>query len=210
MAEWRFWGGWSPAELRARLAALDRLERNFVEPVDALPEAPGWRLLGSEAVIATEPPGPPQPEGPFVRARAGVEGYRFSDPRIVAGHFDPTIPLERRRMLLEMKAAGLHFLCGAAVSAVRSESDDERTVFGFRYETLEGHIERGAEWFLLTKEHDSGRIHFRIAAAWRPGDFPNWWSRVGFAFVARHYQREWLRLSNERLALIASGGVLSA
>lgn len=205
MAEWRLLKGWSPAELRDRIAALEGLERNFPEPVDELPDEPGWRLLDSEAIVATEPPGPPLPAGPFVRARAGVEGYRFSDPRIVVGHFDPAVPLERRRMLLELKAVGLHYLCGVAVGAVRSERDDSRTVFGFRYETLEGHIERGAEWFLLTKEHDSGAIWFRIATAWKPGEFPNWWSRVGFAFVARHYQRDWLRLAHERLAVIASG-----
>lgn len=209
MAEWRFLGGWSKADLAARLAALDGLERNFVEPVEELPSEPGWRLIDSETIIATEPPAPPQPAGPFARARAGIEGYRFSDPRIVAGHFDPERPLERRRMLLEMKAVGLHYLCGVVVGAVRSESNESRTVFGFRYETLEGHIERGAEWFLLTKEHDSGAIRFRIATAWKPGEFPNWWSRVGFAFVARHYQREWLRLAHERLAVIASGAELS-
>lgn len=205
MAEWRFLGGWSRAELAARLAALDGLERNFAVPVEELPTAPGWRRFEWDTIIAREPPGPPIPAGPYERARAGVEGYRFSDPRIVVGHFDPGVPLERRRMLLEMKAVGLHYLCGVAVGAVRSERDDSCTVFGFRYETLEGHIERGAEWFLLTKEHDSGAIWFRIATAWKPGEFPNWWSRVGFAFVARHYQRDWLRLAHERLAVIASG-----
>ena len=29
----------------------------------------------------------------------------------------------------------------------------------FRYDTLEGHIERGYEWFLLTKDHATGGIH---------------------------------------------------
>lgn len=208
MAEWRFLGGWTKAELAARLDTLAELERNFTEPVEELPAAPGWRLIDSETIIATEPPGPPLPGGPFARARAGIEGYRFSDPRIVTGHFDPTVPLERRRMLLEMKAVGLHYLCGVAVGAVRSESDESRTIFGFRYETLEGHIERGAEWFLLTKDHATGAIRFRIATAWKPGEFPNWWSRIGFSFLAHHYQREWLRLAHERLAVIAAGGEL--
>lgn len=205
MTEWRFLRGWSEAELRERLAALEGLERNFSDPVDALTAARGWRRREMEAVVATESPGPPEPGGAFERARDGVENFRFSDPRIVVGHFDPAVPLAQRRMLLELKAVGLHYLCGAAVGAVRSERTDERTVFGFRYETLEGHIERGAEWFLLTKDHGSGTIRFSISASWRPGDFPNWWSRVGFAFVARHYQTDWFRRAHERLALIATG-----
>lgn len=205
MTEWRFLRGWSETELAERLAALEGLGRNFSGPVEELTPARGWRRREMQAIVAREAPGPPEVGGAFERAREGVENFRFSDPRIVVGYFDPAVPLARRRMLLELKAVGLRYLCGAAVGAVRVEQTDERTVFGFRYETLEGHIERGTEWFLLTKDHESGAIGFSISAVWQPGDFPNWWSRVGFAFLARHYQTEWFRRALDRLALIATG-----
>lgn len=204
MAEWRLARGWSDAELRDRLAALDRLERNFgVEP-DHLHADETWRHYRSEARVGVEPPGPPVEDGPFERMVPAVAAYRFSDPDIVEGHFDPDVPLLGRRMLLELKPLFLRYLCGTVVGATRYDSNDERTTFGYRYETLEGHIESGAEWFLLEKDHATGVITFRIDAHWRPGQFPNWWSRLGFSILGQHYQRRWHRAVQRRLAAIGA------
>src|SRR5690606_23264095 len=67
------------------------------------------------------------------------------------------------------------------------------------YDTLPGHLETGSEWFLVTKAHADGSIRLRIQASWRPGEFPNWWSRLGFALVGRRYQRAWHRLAYLRM-----------
>ena len=109
---------------------------------------------------------------------------QFSVPAIVLVHFDPAEPLLWRCMLLEVQVLGLHYLCPAVVNRVTDEAD----VFGFRYDTLEGHLERGVEWFLLTR-NDQGQIRFRIEARWQQGEFPNWWSRVGFIVLSGYYQR---------------------
>ena len=117
--------------------------------------------------------------------------------------YDPEAPLLGRRMLLEVKVLGLRYLNGTLVSAVRTETGDGQTVHGFRYDTLAGHIECGAEWFLLTKEHATGEVRFEIRARWRAGEFPNWWSRLGFRLLARHYQRRWhVRAHHRLLALM--------
>jgi uncharacterized protein (UPF0548 family) len=92
-------------------------------------------------------------------------------------------------MLLEIQVWGQRYLCGVVVGALSDERHPDRTVWGYRYDTLAGHLEAGAEWFLLTKDHATGEIQFRIEARWREGQFPNWWSRVGFALLARRYQR---------------------
>ena len=192
MAELRLGRGWTEAELEDRLALLHGVGRNFPEPVEEIGHLPGWSGYSSESVIARVHSGPPEPEGPFERGRIAIANYEFSDPRIVIAHFDPDVPLEGRRMLLEMRALrALHYLGGVVIGAVRSETGGGESVFGFRYDTLEGHIEQGAEWFLLTKDHASGDLRFRIEASWRPGQFPNWWSRLGFALVGRRYQRIW-------------------
>lgn len=201
MAEWRIGRGWTEAELAERLDNARSLERNVSDPPEEMTTATGWNQYYSEAVIAREPPGPPEQDGAFVRARRGVAHYEFSDPRIVTAHFAPGVPLQERHMLLEVRAFRvLHYLSGVVVGAVRSESTDDETVFGFRYDTLEGHIERGIEWFLLTKDHATGAIRFRIEAAWLPGQFPNWWSRLGFAVVGPLYQRIWHRRAHALLA----------
>jgi hypothetical protein len=206
MAEYRIGRGWSEAELRERLVAAGALSLNFSDALDEMTLDRGWHQYYSEATVAAEGPGPPEPDGPFERGRVVVANYAFSDPRIVIGHFDPAVPLDGRRMLLEMRAfRALHYLAGVVVGATRSEAADGQTVFGFRYDTLEGHIEEGAEWFLLTKDHATGAVRFRIEAAWRPGQFPNWWSRLGFYWVGLRYQRIWHHRAHALLAGLMRG-----
>ncbi len=203
MSEWRFLRGWTDAELRDRLRGLHALERNFEYDRASMTAAHGWHGYSSEALLATERAGAPAEDGFFERGWLAMRNFQFSDPTIVTAHFDTDAPLRGRRMLLEVKVLGLRYLNGTMVSTVRTESTDRETVHGFRYDTLEGHIECGTEWFLLTKDHESGEIRFAIRARWRPGDFPNWWSRAGFHVLSRRYQRRWhVRAHHRLLALM--------
>ena len=102
-----------------------------------------WQHYDSEAVIARGG----DVDERFARAKTALTTYQFSDPAIVVAHFDPAAPLLHRRLLLDIKIWGLRYLCPALVSTVRDEAD----LFAFRYDTLEGHIERGVEWFVLSK-----------------------------------------------------------
>lgn len=198
MAEWRFGWGWSDGAMEKRLRALHAVDRNFDLDEPKTPEL-GWRRHESETTVGRERAGPPEPGGAFERGRDIVARYEFSDPGIVTAHFDASAPLEGRRMLLELKALGFRFLGGTVVSAVRQETSDVETVFGYRYDTLTGHVERGWEWFVLTKSHATGDVRFRITADWQPGDFPNRWSRIGFGLVGVRYQRKWVRRAHARL-----------
>ena len=168
----------------------------------------GWTNDGAHSVLGQEAPGAPLPDGFFSRARQALINYDFSDPNIVVGHFDPDAPFVARTMLLEIKVWGLHFLSGVRVHSVRDEviknELENKTVFGFRYDTLEGHIERGFEWFLLTKDHDSGAIDFKIEAHWQLGDFPNWWSKLGFKLVGERSRERWRRSALERLTRLGN------
>lgn len=204
MTDWRFLRGWSEQELARGLEARRALDLNF-DPDTPNPIHEGWRSAAVETPIARERPGPPEPGGAFETAWRAITDYAFSDPRIVVGHFDPSEPLQGRTMLLELKALGFRFLAGTRVGATRYETGDHETVHGYRYDTLRGHVEAGWEWFLLTKSHATGEVRFRIEAEWRPGDFPNAWSRLGFHLLARHYQRRWTRRAHQRLRRIAAG-----
>lgn len=206
---WRFGREFAANELREELFALDERECNV--PARLQPGAStGFETHCSEAIIAQEPPGVPCEGGPFERACKLTACFEFSDPRIVVGHFDRRRPLLGRPMLLELKALGFRFLAGVRITALRQEVNAHGTVFGYRYDTLAGHPETGAEWFLLCKQHDRGDVSFRIQASWRPGDFPNWWSRAGFELLGRRYQRAWHRLAHLRMRrLLASSEVLA-
>lgn len=205
MAEWRFGKRWSERELQGRLKQLKGARRNFEEDPESLPVA-GWSTYSSEAVICMCDPGMPRPNGPFERGREALARYEFSDTRIVRAYFDPAVPLTDRRMLLQISAFRLlNYLSGVVVGAVRSDRSDDETTAGFRYDTLEGHIERGTEWFLLRKEHDTGAIRFRISACWRPGELPNWWSRLGFRICGPHYVRRWHSHAHQIMSTIVRG-----
>jgi uncharacterized protein (UPF0548 family) len=198
MAEWRLFTRWSGAALNARLEGLSDKCVNFDEMDEAeMTGERGWHHYHSEAVIAHGA----DADGRFARAKTALATYQFSDPAIVVAHFDPAAPLLHRRLLLEIKIWGLRYLCPAYVSIVRDEAD----LFAFRYDTLDGHIERGVEWFILSKA-ESGEIRFRIEARWRRGDFPNWWSRLGFIMVGGFYQRRWHRRAHQRLSVLAYYG----
>jgi uncharacterized protein (UPF0548 family) len=197
MAEWRLWSHWPAAAVKARLEQVRTVNVNFDAVEDDMTGERGWHHYHSEALIANEAPGDER----FTRARTALANYKFSDPGIVRAHFDPETPLLGRRLLLEIQVLGLRYLCPAVVNRVREEPD----VFGFRYDTLEGHIERGVEWFLLTR-NERGEIRFRVEARWRKGELPNWWSRLGFIVLSGHYQRKWHRRAHRRLSLLAHYG----
>lgn len=208
MAKWRLLRGWSEAELAAELERIADLPRNFDADYEEMTVERGWNQYFSESVIALEPPGPPLETGPFRRAEIATSSYHFSDPTIVVGHFDPATRLLGRRMLLEMKAIRtIHYLAGVVVGAVRLEEGEGEHTFGYRYDTLDGHIESGSEWFLLTKIFETGEVRFRIEAAWLPGQFPNWWSRTGFHWLGPYHQRRWHHAAHWRLFQIAYGGM---
>jgi len=203
MALWRFGRGWSDATMKGYLAELASRTVNFNVPLREMTPENGWRLDGDDAVLGHEPPGPPLPDGLYARAKQGLMNYDFSDPKIVVGHFDPQKPFVGRDMLLEIKVLGLRFLSGVRVHSVREEDDGRLTLFGFRYDTLEGHIERGFEWFLLTKNHETGEVRFKIEAHWQLGEFPNWWSRVGFHLVGNRFRELWRHRAPARLRRLA-------
>jgi uncharacterized protein (UPF0548 family) len=203
LSRWRFGRGWSEEVLRRYLAEVRERRPNFSTAPEEMTPENGWTVDRCREAIGREPPGPPIARGLFERARSASVNYDFSDPHIVVGHFDPSTRFLGRDLLLEIKVFGLRFLGGVRVTSVREENDAGRTVFGFRYDTIEGHFERGSEWFLLTKEHATGEVTFEIEAHWRPGDFPTWWARIGFLVLGERFRELWRRQAVRRMRCLA-------
>src|SRR6187402_2643707 len=124
---WRWGRGFHRAELDARVAGLAGCPATGPSSEADAARDPSWNHYYSEALIAREGAGPPAADGPFERARSFVTSYGFSDPSIVQGHFKSDSELCGRRMLLELKVLGLHFLCGVVVRDTRDETNAERS-----------------------------------------------------------------------------------
>ena len=197
--EWRFGNGWTDEALSKRLAALAATARDAASPGRPGRVGHHLRRVVSTEVLARERAGVPERGGVFDRACDLVAAYELSDPGIVAAHFDRAAPLLNRPMLLEIKVLGLRYLCAVVVSDVVAGANAHETWFGFRVDTLAPHLERGSEWFIITKNHRDGTVRFSISALWEPGQFPNRWSRLGFKLLARRYQRAWHRRAFRRL-----------
>src|SRR5689334_15149554 len=106
-------------------------------------------------------------------------------------------------MLLQLRFHGLRFHGGVRVSEVYDEEReaDGRTarVWGWAYQTLEGHLEMGQMDWQVWKWLDSGEVEFRIHAYSRvaPGRHPI--VRLGFRLFGRREQLVFLRSTLERM-----------
>lgn len=206
MARWKLLRGWTAGAIRDGLEEARGLQPSVSEPWEGLTLDRGWIHVASQAVIARERPGAPTPGGAFTRAIRLVTTLQFSDPRIVIAHFDEQDPLPGRSVLLEVQALGLHFLCPVRMDEAGAEDTPAEARSGCGLSTLKGHIERGRERFLLSKDLATGEVRFQISARWRAGDFPNGWSRLGFHLLGRRYQRAWHRLAHSRLRRLLREG----
>ncbi len=198
MAHWRYGRGWSKREIRQYLGELEQCEVNFQVPLDEMSEEAGWKQDQLEASLGHDRGGEL-----FERAKQALCGYEFSDPSIAVSYFDPEAPLLGRNMLLEFRAYGFHFLNGVRVRKVTEEPHAHGRIFGYRYETLRGHIESGVQWFTLLEDARTGEVRVRIEDCWQLGDPPNWWSAAGFVVIGEHFRERWRHRAVERLRRVA-------
>lgn len=195
MAEWRFGRGWSPEELRQSLDGLTRCSVNFRTPFEEMTRKNGWTVERCQSRLGNVARNP----AAFRRVKQALIAYNFSDPRIAVAYFDPDAPLRGRQMLLEFRAFGFRFLNGVRIQEVWDEAGERQVSFGYRYDTLEGHVERGSQCFLLTQDLLTGEIRLHIEDRWQHGDFPNWWSKIGFTLVGGAFRRLWRSQIPKRL-----------
>lgn len=174
---------------------------NFEPPDDDTPPE-GWHHDDVHVELIAEPPGPPLERGSWSHAREFVRAYRFPDPGLIQGHYDPEAPLEGRTMLLRGHFLGLEFPFGVRISRAFEETRDTPEgplrVWGYSYRTLEQHFERGEITFMVGKYMDSGRVIFRIHSYSQRAHIPNPLFRVGFRMFGRRLQTRFTRTALAR------------
>ena len=184
-----------------QLQALKDLGINYeVADPGELTEANGWRVDSYEAELPSEPPGPPLDDGSFAIARSVVQDYSFVDPGLIRGYYDPSAPLLGRVMLLKVTVFGaFKFEFGVRVNKVIDEERGEESIWGYAYQTLQGHFEMGEITFEVAKNRKSGRVLFRINAYSKLGAIRNLVYRVGARLFARRLQLRYAEYALKRL-----------
>ncbi len=197
------------------LDALRDLPLNYdpaAAPVDGV--AVGhWHVDSAVAVVGSERPGPPVPDGAWERACLLVRRYEFSDPSIMRAFYRPDDELLGRDMLLEGRFAGLRFYLGVRVTSVvdetRGSGDLTERIWGWGYQTLQGHLEEGRLSYEVIKNLASGAVSFRVSGYSRRAPLPNPVIRLGFQVFGRWTQTRFydavLRRLRDHLAAARRG-----
>ncbi len=186
--------------------ALHRLgERSFnYDPAGQPSRGGGWHVDTLRRMVAREPPGPPLPGDAWESACLLVAHYEFSEPRIVSAVFRADDELMGRDMLLRGRFYGLQFLLGVRVTTVIDETRGSKRVWGWRYRTLDGHLEQGEMCYEVCKDLHSGDVEFVITGYSRRGPIANPIVRFGFRLFGRWTQLRFYRACLARMASLVS------
>lgn len=186
-----------------RLDIVDAWRRLESAPVNYSPSEvrrPEWNFDTHRSPLPAEPTGPPEEGGPWENARRLVRDYEFSVPGLVRAFYDPAEPLAGRNMLLEARFHGLHFYCGVRITSVVDETrDNGDRVWGWAYETLEGHLERGRVSYEVVKGSDTGRVEFVVSSHSQAAPTLDPLTGLGWRVFGRRTQLRFYRSIGRRL-----------
>ncbi len=192
-------------KVRRMLAELPDRAVNFDPKVlERVPREPGWQITELCQQLPSEPPGDPVDGGSWQIARQLMRGYEFADPSIVRAYYAPDVELRRRNMVLELRAFGVFRLyVGVRVSAVydrRQEVDGRQVlIWGWSYQTLQGHIEMGQMDWEIWKWLDSGEVEFRVHAVSKYAKVPNPIVALGVRMFRSHERKVFLDSTKTRM-----------
>jgi uncharacterized protein (UPF0548 family) len=171
-------------------------------PQDGRPDG-HWHVDSGDTVVGREPAGAPVPGGVWETACLLVRQYEFAEPRILRAVYRASDDLLGRDMLLEGRFFGLRFYLGVRVTAVIDETRDcesgAERVWGWSYQTLQGHLEQGRLNYEVIKNLASGQVAFRVAGYSRRASIPNPVIRWGFILFGRWTQQRFYQAVQVRL-----------
>lgn len=193
---------------RERLARLSGLRVNFDPEAPHRPED-GWRIDDYCQPLGREPPGEPVEGGAFRVAQGLLRDYELADPKLVRADYDHDAELEGRDMLLQLRFHGLFGLyAGCRVGTIVDERQvrDGRPVrvWGWPYQTLQGHIEQGQMSWEVWKWLDTGEVQFRIHSYSRNAGDLNPILDLGLKLFGEHERRRYLRGACRRMARLTA------
>lgn len=189
----------------AAVDGLCRLSINYDPqraPLDGRAEG-HWHVDSGTTVVGREAPGPPERGGPWEIACRLVREYEFADARILRAVYRGSGDLLGRDMLLEGRFFGLRFYLGVRITGVIDETRDtaagRERVWGWCYQTLQGHLEQGRLSYEVIKDLNTGPVTFRVSGYSRQAPIANPMIRWGFRLFGRWTQERFYRNIQRRM-----------
>ena len=195
-------------------AALDSLRHRKINydpagaPQDGRPDG-HWHVDSADTLLGCEPPGPPLRGGIWETACMLVRAYEFAEPRILRAVYRSGDELLGRDMLLEGRFFGLRFYLGVRVTGVIDETRGGNAaaerVWGWSYQTLQGHLEQGRLSYEVIKHLATGQVVFRVSGYSRRAPIPSLVIRWGFRLFGRWTQERFYQAIQRRLRDLLDG-----
>ena len=194
-----------------RLEDLRHLKVNY-DPEGPHDAEHGWRIDDYCEPLPSEPPGEPIEDGSFVVAQKLLRDYQVADPKMVRAIYDNDAPLEGRDMLLEIRFLRIPVnRSGCRVGRVideRREVDGRPVrVWGWPYQTLQGHFEQGEMCWTVWKWLDTGEVQFRIHSYMRNAENVNPIINLGFKLFGQRERRRYLQGACDRMARLTAAAL---
>ncbi|MDT7704019.1 MAG: hypothetical protein QOJ30_6344 [Pseudonocardiales bacterium] len=187
------------ATLQRAVSDLADLDVNY-EPSEVGPR--GWTTDEHVHLLGTEAPGDPVPDGPWARARDLVEDYDFTPPELLRAVYARDTALLGRDILLDGRFGPVRFLMGVRITSIvdeGEEADADWRIWGWGYETLQGHLQRGRVVYRVAKHRETGRVEFRADVRWQPHPRLGPVLGLGWRLFGRHEQLRFYRRIGGRL-----------
>jgi len=195
------------ADLRGRAVNYDPAD----SPAAGDPQ-PGrrWHVDSAAVLIGQEPPGDPVPGGVWEATCALTSRYEFADAGILRAVYLAGSDLDGREMLMEGRFLGLRFYFGVRVTRVfdetRATGRGPERVWGWCYDTLQGHLEQGRINFEVIKNLRTGQVAFRVAGYARAARLPSPLVRLGFRLFGRWLAQRYYQADRRRLYDLVQAG----
>ncbi len=189
--------------------ALAQLADKHINFADEEVNSVGWHHDDACGELPGEHPGPPEAAGTWSTACQLLAAYEFSDPARIRAVYRADSDLSGRDMLLEGRFLILRFYIGVRITEVIDEQRPCERVgrrcihgdraWGWAYETLEGHLERGRMSYQVIKHQDTGEVELAIRAFSQGTPSMGPFTRLGWTLFGRRTQLRFYRTCGERL-----------
>lgn len=169
-----------------------------------------WHVDSCATLIGHEATGPPEDGGAWEIACRLLSQYEFADARILRAVYRSGDELLGRNMLLEGRFCGLRFYLGVRVTGLIDEARDtdrsREQVWGWYYQTLQGHLEQGRLSYEVIKNLGTGQVSFRVTGYSRQAPIPSPVIRWGFRLFGRWVQERFYRNIQRRMYRLVQAG----